>query len=401
MDTIAIINPQEMATAQEFNPSLINDFIAWIDRSEKTTRSYLTNLKQFITWLRYAAITTPQRNDIISYRQWLTVEHDAITLDNNSVTGWKYRTDATGNPIKINCKANTVAQYLRSICQFFRWTAANNYYPDIAANIHAPKINHDTHKKGALTAKEVLTIEASITERAAERQQAAQEAQKDTAGRMQRSTEQGKRLYAMYLLAVNAGLRTIEINRANIKDLETKGGQTWLYIWGKGHTEPDQRKPLAPEVAAAIKDYLQSRTDRPTSAAPLFVSTGNRSGGKRIATTTISTMLKRAMQEAGFDSERLTAHSLRHSAAQAALQASGDNIYTAQKYLRHSSPATTEIYLHQDERTEKAEANIAQDIYNLYHGTSSTDSREKLEQLISRLTPQQLEQLAGIAAAMV
>ena len=401
MDTIAIINPQEMATAQEFNPSWIHDFIAWIDRSEKTTRSYLTNLKQFITWLRYAAITTPQRNDIISYRQWLTVEHDAITLDNNSVTGWKYRTDATGNPIKINCKANTVAQYLRSICQFFRWTAANNYYPDIAANIHAPKIKHDTHKKGALTAKEVLTIEASITERAAERQQAAQEAQKDTAGRMQRSTEQGKRLYAMYLLAVNAGLRTIEINRANIKDLETKGGQTWLYIWGKGHTEPDQRKPLAPEVAAAIKDYLQSRTDRPTSAAPLFVSTGNRSGGKRIATTTISTMLKRAMQEAGFDSERLTAHSLRHSAAQAALQASGDNIYTAQKYLRHSSPATTEIYLHEDERTEKAEANIAQDIYNLYHGTSSTDSREKLEQLISRLTPQQLEQLAGIAAAMV
>lgn len=401
MDTIAIINPQEMATAQEFNPSLIHDFIAWIDRSEKTTRSYLTNLKQFITWLRYAAITTPQRNDIISYRQWLTVEHDAITLDNNSVTGWKYRTDATGNPIKINCKANTVAQYLRSVCQFFRWTAANNHYPDIAANIHAPKIKHDTHKKGALTAKEVLTIEASITERAAERQQAAQEAQKDTAGRMQRSTEQGKRLYAMYLLAVNAGLRTIEINRANIKDLETKGGQTWLYIWGKGHTEPDQRKPLAPEVAAAIKDYLQSRTDRPTSAAPLFVSTGNRSGGKRIATTTISTMLKRAMQEAGFDSERLTAHSLRHSAAQAALQASGDNIYTAQKYLRHSSPATTEIYLHEDERTEKAEANIAQDIYNLYHGTSSTDSRGKLEQLISRLTPQQLEQLAGIAAAMV
>lgn len=401
MDTIAIINPQEMATAQEFNPSLINDFIAWIDRSEKTTRSYLTNLKQFITWLRYAAITTPQRNDIISYRQWLIVEHDAITLDNNSVTGWKYRTDATGNPIKINCKANTVAQYLRSVCQFFRWTAANNYYPDIAANIHAPKIKHDTHKKGALTAKEVLTIEESITERAAERQQAAQEAQKDTAGRMQRSTEQGKRLYAMYLLAVNAGLRTIEINRANIKDLETKGGQTWLYIWGKGHTEPDQRKPLAPEVAAAIKDYLQSRTDRPTSAAPLFVSTGNRSGGKRIATTTISTMLKRAMQEAGFDSERLTAHSLRHSAAQAALQASGDNIYTAQKYLRHSSPATTEIYLHEDERTEKAEANIAQDIYNLYHGTSSTDSREKLEQLISRLTPQQLEQLTGIAAAMV
>lgn len=68
-------------------------------------------------------------------------------------------------------------------------------------------------------------------ELAQERTQAAQEARKDTAGRMQRSGEQGKRLYAIYLLAVNAGLRTIEISRANVKDLETKGGQSWLYIW--------------------------------------------------------------------------------------------------------------------------------------------------------------------------
>lgn len=397
MEALAIYNRQEIAPAQQFSSSLFADFVQWIDRSEKTTRSYLTNLRQFMAWLKYAAVTNPLRQDIISYRQWLTVEHDAITLDPGSVNGWTYRTDASGNPIKINCKPNTVAQYLRSVCQFFRWTAANNLYPDIAANIHAPKVTHDTHKKDALTAKEVLTIETSITERAQERERNAQEAQKDTAGRMQRSTEQGKRLYAMYLLAVNAGLRTVEISRANIKDLETKSGQTWLYIWGKGHTEPDQRKPIAPEVAEAIKDYLQSRTDKPTTASPLFVSTGNRSGGKRIAPTTISTMLKRAMQEAGFDSERLTAHSLRHTAGTAVQELTGD-IYTTQKYMRHSNPATTEIYLHND--TEQQEAGIAQQLYNLYHGTGNADNRAKLEQIIDRMTPQQLEQLAGIAAAM-
>ena len=399
MEALEIYNSRNLTPAQEFNPGLFDDFIAWIDRSEKTARSYITNFRQFIAWLKYAAIRNPQRQDIISYRQWLTAEHEAIKLDPDSITGWKYRTDSAGNRLRITCKPNTIAQYLRSVCQFFRWTAANNLYPDIAANIHAPKVKNETHRKAYLNAKEVLTIEESIAERAQERQQAAQEAQKDTAGRMQRSTEQGKRLYAMYLLAVNAGLRTVEISRANIKDLETKGGQTWLYIWGKGRTEPDQKKPIAPEVAAAIKDYLQSRTDHPTTASPLFVSTGNRSGGKRIATTTISTMLKQAMKEAGFDSERITAHSLRHSAAQAALQASGNNIYTAQKYLRHSSPATTEIYLHEDERTEKAERAIAQEVYNLYHGTGA-DNRAKLEQLINRMTPQQLEQLTGIAAAM-
>lgn len=396
MEALEIYNSRNLTPAQDFNPGLFDDFTAWIDRSEKTARSYTTNFRQFIAWLKYAAIRNPQRQDIISYRQWLTAEHEAIKLDPDSITGWKYRTDAHGNPLKINCKPNTIAQYLRSVCQFFRWTAANGYYPDIAANIHAPKLRHDRHSKEALTAPEVLAIEKSIAQRAQERTQAAQNAQKDTAGRIQRSTEQGKRIYAMYLLAVNAGLRTIELNRANVKDLVTKGGQTWLYIWGKGHTEPDQRKPLAPEVAAAVKEYLKSRTDKPTGNSPLFVSTGNRSGGKRIAPTTISTMLKRAMQEAGFDSERITAHSLRHTAGTNVQEITG-NLYATQLYMRQSNPATTEIYLHTE--TEQAEAGIAQQLYNLYHGTG-TDNRAKLEQLISRLTPEKLEQLTGIAAAM-
>ena len=395
MEALEIYNSRNLTPAQEFNPGLFDDFIAWIDRSEKTARSYITNFRQFIAWLKYAAIRTPQRQDIISYRQWLTAEHEAIKLDPDSITGWKYRTDSAGNRLRITCKPNTIAQYLRSVCQFFRWTAANNLYPDIAANIHAPKLRHDRHSKEALTAPEVLAIEKSIAQRAQERTQAAQNAQKDTAGRMQRSTEQGKRLYAMYLLAVNAGLRTVEISRANIKDLETKGGQTWLYIWGKGRTEADQKKPIAPEVAAAVKEYLKSRTDKPTGNSPLFVSTGNRSGGKRIAPTTISTMLKRAMQEAGFNSDRLTAHSLRHTAGTAVQEVTGD-IYKTQKYMRHSNPATTEIYLHND--TEKAEAGIAQQLYNHYHGSGS--GRGTLEELLNKLSPQQLEQLTGIAAAM-
>lgn len=389
----AITINSSIRPAQQFNSNLFSDFVNWIDRSEKTTRSYLTNLKQFMAYLQYRNITQPVREDIISYRQYLTEPHEAITLD--PAAGWRYRTDATGNRYTITCKPNTVAQYLRSVCQFFKWTAANNLYPDVAANIHAPKIKHDIHRKDALTVQEVLAIEQSITERAAIRAQAAATAYKDAAGKAQRSTEQGKRLYAMYLLAVNAGLRTVELSRANIKDLETKGGRTVLYIWGKGHTEPDQKKPLAPEVAAAVKDYIKSRSDKPTSNSPLFVSTGNRSKGKRIASTTISTMLKRAMQAAGFDSERLTAHSLRHTAGTAVQELTGD-IYTTQKYMRHSNPATTEIYLHNN--TENAEAGIAQQLYNLYHG--KTDNTEQLQQVITTLNPMQIEQLAGMLQAM-
>ena len=183
-----------------------------------------------------------------------------------------------------------------------------------------------------------------------------------------------------------------------MKDLEVKGGCAYLYIWGKGHTEADTKKPIAPEVYAAIREYLGSRSDRATANSPLFVSTGNRSGGKRIAPTTISTMLKRAMQQAGFDSDRITAHTLRHTAGTNTQEITG-NLYLTQKYMRHANPATTEIYLHND--TTRQEAETAQQLYNFYHGISDQgDDRQRLESIMQGMTAAQLEQLTNIAAAM-
>ena len=396
MNAITATGAAAIIPANDLQTSLFNEFIRFIDRGEKTTRTYITNLRQFAAWLKYASIARPMRQDIISYRDYLSAEHDAIQLD--QAEGWIYRRDKNGNRIRVTCKPNTIAQYLRSVGQFFRWTAAAGLYPNIAENVHAPKIRHDTHKKDALTAADVLTIEKSIQAAADEKAAAAAGAEKDTAGRISRATEQGKRDYAMYILAVNAGLRTIELSRANVKDIEVRNGRAVLYIWGKGHTEPDQRKPLAPQVYAAIKDYLNARSDRPTANSPLFVATGNRSGGQRIAETTISKILKRAMQAAGYDSDRITAHTLRHTAG-TNVQEITQNLYVTQKYMRHANPATTEIYLHND--TERQEAQTAQDLYNLYHGiTDKADNRQKLEGILQGMSAAQIEQLTGIAAAM-
>lgn len=384
--------------AQDFHgEELMSRFISYIDRTQATARTYVINLRQFIAWMRYSAVKRPTREDIISYRNWLGQEHDAIEIDPQNAKGWTYRTDKAGHPQRITCKPNTVKQYLQSVRQFFSWTAAEGLYPNIAANIHGPKVKTDTHRKDALTAAEVLTIENSIEANAQSRQDAAGAAEKDRAGKMQRSEEQGLRLRAMYLLAVNAGLRTVEISRANVKDLQSRDGRTWLYIQGKGHTEADQRKPITPEVKAALDEYMSSRTDEPTGTSPLFVSTGNRSKGQRIAPTTISTMLKRAMQEAGFDSERLTAHSLRHTAGTTVQEITG-NLFLTQKYMRHANPATTEIYLHND--TERQEADIAQQLYNRYHGTEESDTTAQLATVTASMSPAQMEQLLMIARAM-
>lgn len=349
MNALQTTTTNGILQAQQLQQSLIIDFVNYIDRGEKTTRTYLTNLRQFFKWLQETGTTAPTRADIILYRNYLSQSR----------------------------KPNTVKQYLQSVRQFFSWTAANNLYPNIAANIHAPKVRQDAHKKDALTAADVLAIEQSID----------------------RTTEQGKRLFAMYLLAVTAGLRTIELSRANIKDLEQRNGTACIYIYGKGRAEADQKKPIAPQVYDAIREYIDSRTDHPTESSPLFVATGNRSGGKRIAPTTISTMLKRAMQQAGYNSDRLTAHSLRHTAGNAVMELTGDNLFITQTYMRHASPTTTEIYLHRD--TEKQEAEIAQQLYNKYHGmTEADDDRAQLETIIDRMSAQQLQQLASIAQSI-
>ena len=368
------MNPLQKITtrtpAATLSRDLIAEYISYIDRPEKTTRTYLNNLKQFFKWLQAEGIRQPQRTDVIRYRDHLT---------------------ATRKP-------NTVKQYLQSVKQFFSWTAAAGYYPDIAANVHAPKVRTDAHKKEALTAADVLNIENNIQASSRLKAEEARTKAKDTAGRIDRATEQGKRLYAMYLLAVTAGLRTIELHRANIRDLETRGGNAYIYVHGKGRAEADHKKPIAREVYEALEDYILTRRAPATPDSPLFVATGNRSGGKRLAATTISTMLKRAMQRAGYDSERLTAHSLRHTAATSVMELTNDNVYLTQTYMRHSNPATTEIYLHRD--TEAQESEIAQKLFDHYHsaGNDLTGTHD-LNTIIAGMNPKQRRQLARILSA--
>lgn len=79
------------------------------------------------------------------------------------------------------------------------------------------------------------------------------------------------------------------------------------------------------------------------------------------------------MRRAGYDSERITAHSLRHTAGTTAQRITG-NIYLTQRYMRHSDPATTEVYLHID--TEDQAAQIAEEIYRIYHNGQTNNNTD-------------------------
>lgn len=157
-------------------------------------------------------------------------------------------------------------------------------------------------------------------------------------------TEEGASNYAILSLMVTGGLRTIEVTRADISDLRTLGENTVLFIQGKGRDEKTEYIKISEPVEKAIRQYLKFR-DRPTDSAPRFTSTSNNSKGKRLTTRTISGIVKTALKNVGYDSEGLTAHSLRHTAITLALLARRE-ITEVQQFARHANLNTTMIYNH-------------------------------------------------------
>ena len=241
--------------------------------------------------------------------------------------------------MKILSKATTIALYLAALRRFFQWTEQTGLYQNIAVGVKAPRIDKG-HKKDYLAADQVKGILSN----------------------MSRNSLEAKRNYAVMALMTTGGLRTIEIVRANVEDIRIVGGVSVLYIQGKGKSDKSDFVKLAPQVIEAIADYLKER-GKVKGSDPLFVSCSRRNKGQRLTTRTISSIAKTALRQNGFNSNRLTAHSLRHTAVTLALLA-GLTLAEVQHFARHSNIATTQIYAHNIDRMKsQCESAIANAIF--------------------------------------
>ena len=101
---------------------------------------------------------------------------------------------------------------------------------------------------------------------------------------------------------------------------------------------------------------------------------------------------------AGYNSDRLTAHSLRHTSGTGAYKATG-NIYLAQKHQRHADPATTEIYVHAEEREKR---NTEQQVFDYYFhpSTGADNARDEAAALLATLSPEKLKAACEMLRAM-
>lgn len=282
-----------LATLQDgaYLEQLLLRFAASQDVAPSSRATYLRTVRQFFRWVREQALplSSLTRVEVLRYRE------DLLASGMSSLS---------------------VGAYLTSVRRFFAWAEGEKVYPNIARDVKGPKRKQQFRKQAltAAKAKEVLSYQDG----------------------------QGLRDHAILNVLLRTGLRTIEVIRANVEDITYKAGTRVLLVHGKGRSERDAFVILTDTAYQPIADYLATRT-KAKAGEPLFTSHSNNSKGGRLSTRTVSGIAKQSLRSVGLDSKEYTAHSLRHTTAVTIMRAGG-SIEDAQHVLRHSSPATTQIY---------------------------------------------------------
>ena len=147
----------------------------------------------------------------------------------------------------------------------------------------------------------------------------------------------GLRNYAILVLLARLGLRACEVVAMTLDDIDWEGAH--LMVRGKGGQRVQM--PLSAEVGHAIAAYLRKGRPRCTSRR-LFI----REHAPRVGfanSCAVSTLVQRALADAGVDSPHTGAYVFRHSLATEMLR-QGASLGEIGQLLRHAHPDTTQIY---------------------------------------------------------
>lgn len=289
-------------TLQQTSQGIIAAYLEGLDVKPRSRETYRKALKHFTEWIAGRGQAAANRADILAYKAHLQAHY----------------------------KATTISAYMTAVKGLYTYLEAEHHYSNIAAGIKGAK-NSKGFRKDALTIDQTRALLCSLDGQNVD----------------------ALRDFALVNLLVQTALRTIEVQRANIGDIRQEGGAALLYIQGKGRDEKDAFVLLTEATLRPLRAYFKAR-GKVKEDHPLFVSHCNhQSESGRMTTRSISRIVKEALKGAGMDSDRLTAHSLRHTAVTLSLLA-GASIQEAQGMARHSNINTTLIYAHNIDRIGKA-----------------------------------------------
>jgi integrase/recombinase XerD len=303
---VATVSPQTIE-------DLVNSFIEAQDVKQTSKLLYRRTLKQYFSWVTKKGYLLPE----IARPQLLEYKEDLLSYGMSSLT---------------------VGSYITSVRRFYEWTEANKYYPNVAKGIKSPKRKQQFKKQPLLPAQATALLNYY--------------------------QDKPLRDYAIITLLLRTGLRTVEVIRASVEDITFKGSQRVLLIQGKGRDEKDNFVVLTDKAYQPIAQYLATRGNI-NGSDPLFTSTSNNSKGDQLTTRSISYIAKEGLKAIGLNERAFTAHSLRHTTAVNILRAGG-SLETAQFTLRHSNPATTQIYtatLNEERRLQNSGEALIDSLY--------------------------------------
>lgn len=216
--------------------------------------------------------------------------------------------------------------------RFFRWLSSRARMPDPFLELDAP--GKPVQAADWLTAAEFARLLVGA----------------ETPARRIPGLAERDRLVLLALVAT--GLRRSELIALDWGDLELDGPHPSLLVRsGKGGRP--RRQPLAPALTGELAALRASGAA--AGGDPVF--RGLRGG--RLQPTILAGIIRRASERAGIE-KRVTAHTLRHTAATWLRQATGDTRLVAE-YLGHADLSTVHRYAHvASEELDAAAAAIAE-----------------------------------------
>jgi site-specific recombinase XerD len=140
--------------------------------------------------------------------------------------------------------------------------------------------------------------------------------------------------YAILMLVARLGLRSIEVARLELGDIDWRGGQIIL----RGKASREDGMPLTSDVGRALTEYLSDVRPQ-TTLRSVFISC--KAPRRGIRPDLVGDVTRRACDRAGLP--RVGAHRLRHTLATEMLRR-GVKLVDIGQVLRHRDLATTALY---------------------------------------------------------
>lgn len=279
------------------------EFLIAEDHTSSSVTTYAKELERFLSWLE----GNPQaigRETFLQYRKYLSSRYA---------------------PSSVNLAMVGVRKYLNWLYDIGEIPSN----PALGVKGVRQRGRGKAHKKDALTPGEVRRLLGMISP----------------------DTAIGARDKALIGVMLFGGLRTIEVRRALIGHYRTRQNRRILLLQGKGRSSAEDYIVIVPELEEILSHWLAFHPKGSDPKAPLFCSLSRRTFGQALSSSGIRRMVKDRFREAGIRDLSKSTHSLRHSAISAVIRGGG-TLLQAQRFARHESPETTQIYIHEAERLE-------------------------------------------------